>query len=188
MYSTFYCWSRTSWEKSKWTKLCQNQKRIWNSRPEATRYTRSRQSLTVWYIASRQTVTKCQAFIISFYGRASQKKKIPNSLYWQLCTSGSWSAPFIKSIWGSRQRPLHPWILFYQWLGQQFWKSQNESVAVKVKEPISEAESRTPSSNVFCGPRRRCCAKASNPEPPTISRPYPQAINQISTRFSSSFS
>ncbi len=47
-------------------------------------------------------------------------------------------------------------------------------MAVQAKEPISEAESRAPSSGALRGPRRGCRAQASDP----ISRPYPQSINQ----------
>ncbi len=45
--------------------------------------------LTARYTANRQTTTtKYQAFIISFYGKAIQKKKTPRSLHQQSYTSG----------------------------------------------------------------------------------------------------
>ncbi len=173
MYSMCHCWSRTPQEEGEWIKHYQSQKRTWNSKPEATRSMRSKQLLTARYTANRQ-MTKWQASTTSFCGRVTQKKKTPGSLHWQSYTSGSWLAPFIRSIRRSRQQPLHIWTPLHQRPGQRFPnKSQNKNVIVQAKEPISGAESRSPSGVALCGSRRRCCAQVFD----TISRPYPQSIN-----------
>ncbi len=57
-------------------------KKSWSLRKEVTRSMRSKQSSTARYTANRQIAIKCQTFIISFCGRATQKKKIPGGLHW----------------------------------------------------------------------------------------------------------
>ncbi len=147
MYSTCHCWSRIPSGRSEWIKLYQSQKR--SLRQEIIRSMRSKQPSTVRCTVSRQT-TKCQASTTSFRGRATQKKKIFGSLHRQSYTSGNWSTPSIRSIWKSRQRPLHPWTPLLQWPGQQSQKSQNESVAIQAKEPTREAKTRASETSKRC--------------------------------------
>ena len=62
----------------------------WNLRPETTRNIKSKKLSKIQYMANRQMiVTKCQACISSFCGKATQKKKTLKSLHWQSYTFGS---------------------------------------------------------------------------------------------------
>ncbi len=149
---------------------------MWNLRPKATRSIRSRQLLTAWYTISRQIATKCQTFTTSSCKNATRKKKTPESLYQQSYISGSWLAPFIRSIRRSWQQLLYLWTLLHQCLGQRFQKSQNKSVVIQVKELIREAEKKV----AFCGPRCRCCTQAFDLK---VSCPYPQSSNQLAPDF-----
>ena len=86
MYFMYHCWNRTLQGKSKWIspiKLCQRQK---NFRLEITKSMKSKQLLTVQYMANKQ-ITKCQASITLFCGKTIQKKNTTGSLHWQSYTS-----------------------------------------------------------------------------------------------------
>ena len=100
----------------------------------------------------RSQQANSQGFTIWSRGKAILKRKIPESLYWQLSTFEGSSTPTIKTIKKSRQRHLTSSIWLRRWLGYPLHPG---------RQPRNEAN--------LLGPRRpqqRNVADLLGPPPP----------------------
>ena len=98
----------------------------WNSRLATTKSMRSKVFGTVRSMPRNQQANY-QGFTIWSCEKATLRRRIPESPYWQSSTFKGSSLPITKIIQKSRQRHLTPSIRLRRWLGHPLYPGQQPS-------------------------------------------------------------
>ena len=117
--------------------------RNWNLRLATIRSTRLKTFETVWSMSGNQQ-DSYQDFTIWSYRKATLRKKISRSLYWQFSTFKGLSPPIIKITPKNRQQYSFLSIQPHQWLGPPLYQclgpqrlSQKNMVDLLSPPPLS---------------------------------------------------